>query len=87
VNAGHKFLKLIPAAAVLALASPAPAVACATCFGQSDSPLAQGLNWGIFTLLGVVLAVLGSALTFFIHLIRKESASLKDAASQNPPEI
>jgi hypothetical protein len=29
--------------------------ACAACYGKSDSPLASGMNWGIFTLLGVIV--------------------------------
>lgn len=87
MNASRTFLKCVPVAVILVLTSPASAFACPTCFGQSDSPLAQGLNWGIFTLLGVVLAVLASGLTFFVHLIRKEAASLKNADAKTPPEI
>lgn len=50
--------------------------ACATCFGKSDSKLAEGMNWGIFTLLLVVLGVLGGISAFFIFIARR-SASLK----------
>ena len=39
-------------AALLELSS-APAFACAACFGQSDSSLAQGMNMGILALLMV----------------------------------
>jgi len=35
------------------------ALACATCYGKSDSNLAQGMNAGIFVLLLVVTGVLG----------------------------
>jgi len=52
--------------------------ACAACYGQSDSPMAQGMNWGIFSLLGVVVVVLGSISTFFVFLARR-------AAAQPPP--
>jgi heme/copper-type cytochrome/quinol oxidase subunit 2 len=53
----------------------APAAhACATCFGKSDSKLAEGMNWGIFTLLVVVLGVLGGISAFFIFLARRSSA-------------
>jgi heme/copper-type cytochrome/quinol oxidase subunit 2 len=53
---------------------PSPARACAACYGRSDSPLASGMNWGIFTLLGVVVTVLVSIASFFIYIIRKETA-------------
>ena len=57
---------------------PSTAWACAACYGQSDSPLALGMNWGIFSLLGVAVAVLGGISTFFVFLARR-------AAAQPPP--
>jgi heme/copper-type cytochrome/quinol oxidase subunit 2 len=52
--------------------APVPALACATCYGGDiDSPMADGMNWGIFTLLGVIGTVLATVLTFFIYLIRR----------------
>jgi len=65
------------AAAVSSL--PSPAVACAACYGRSDSPLASGMNWGIFTLLGVVITVLLSIAGFFFYLIRRETAQARSA--------
>ena len=63
---------------------PAKMFACATCFGgEIDSPMADGMNWGIFTLLAVIGTVLGTLLTFFIHLIRKSEAMA--AAQKNSP--
>jgi len=53
--------------------------ACAACYGKSDSALASGMNWGILTLLGVVLTVLTSIALFFVHIVRKEEAL------SNPP--
>jgi hypothetical protein len=47
-------------------------LACAACYGKSDSPLANGMNWGIFTLLGVVLTVLSCFALFFVHVMRGE---------------
>jgi hypothetical protein len=58
---------------VLAL-QPNSLRACAACFGQSDSPMAAGMNWGIFSLLGVVVFVLGSVAAFFIYLARRSAA-------------
>ena len=65
-----------------ALHAPA-ALACAACFGQSDSPLAEGMNWGIFSLLAVVVSVLGGIAGFFIFLARKSAATAATAA--HPP--
>ena len=57
--------------------------ACAACYGKSDSALANGMNWGIFTLLGVVLTVLTCIALFFVHIVRKEeSLSNRPAADQ-----
>ena len=62
----RQFSKLMIAAAALAAFAPSPLFACAACYGRSDSPLASGMNWGIFTLLGVVVTVLVSIAGFFI---------------------
>ena len=63
---------------------PSAASACATCYGGNiDSSMADGMNWGIFTLLGVVGTVLAAFLTFLIYATRKsealEAASKADA--------
>jgi uncharacterized membrane protein len=42
--------------------------ACAACYGASDSPMAQGMNWGILTLLAVIGCVLGGIVSFFVYL-------------------
>ena len=55
---------------LLAVPQPAPLFACAACYGASDSPMAQGMNWGIFTLLGVILSVLTFIVAFFVHVGR-----------------
>ncbi len=53
------------------LAGVADASACAACFGKSDSKLAEGMNAGIFTLLGVVCSVLFAIAGFFAFIIRR----------------
>lgn len=60
------------AAAVLPLL-PVSAVACAACAGQSDSPMAKGMNAGIFTLLFVITSVLLSIALFFGYILRRAS--------------
>ena len=76
-------------AAGIALASlaPSPLMACATCFGQSDAPMAQGMNWGIFTLLGVIVVVLATIASFFVYLIRKEAAQTAKTAGETLSEV
>jgi heme/copper-type cytochrome/quinol oxidase subunit 2 len=77
-------LALVAGAAVL---SPSPVLACAACYGRSDSPLASGMNWGIFTLMGVVITVLVSIASFFIYIIRREAARTRtEPAAQNLSE-
>ena len=68
---------------ILALALPAKAFACAACYGKVDSPLADGMNLGILTLLCILLPVLGCFLFGIIHLIRKGEAA--QAAGQDQP--
>jgi hypothetical protein len=61
-------------ALIAAMGSPVAASACSACFGKSDSSMALGMNWGIFSLLGVVVSVLGSVAGFFVYLARKSAA-------------
>jgi hypothetical protein len=74
-------LKFLLAGLLGAIAlQPASLFACAACYGASDSPLAKGMNWGIFSLLGVVVMVLGSVATFFVFIGKKAAA----AANEQP---
>ena len=74
--------------AVFAALSPSPVLACAACYGRSDSPLASGMNWGIFTLMGVIVTVLLSIAGFFFYIIRKETAQANTSpAGQNLSEV
>jgi hypothetical protein len=81
----RKFSKMMFAATALAAFAPSPLFACAACYGRSDSPLASAMNWGIFTLMGVVVTVLLSIGGFFIFLIRRETAQARmaESAEQN----
>lgn len=77
---------LVTAVAVAGFA-PSPLFACATCFGQSDAPMAQGMNWGIFTLLAVIVTVLVSIAGFFIYIIRKAAAQAAKNDVENLSEV
>ncbi|MGH8246595.1 MAG: hypothetical protein ACREUU_09195, partial [Gammaproteobacteria bacterium] len=65
----------------LAALLPASASACAACFGQSDSPMAKGMNAGIFTLLLVITSVLLGVAIFFAYILRR-AARLSAAAQR-----
>jgi hypothetical protein len=77
-----KLFRKLALAAALTGFSPSSLFACAACYGKSSAPLAQGMNWGIFTLLGIVALMLTSIATFFYFLIRREAA----AQEKNVPE-
>lgn len=78
---------LFVAGIALAAFAPSPLFACATCFGKSDAPMAQGMNWGIFTLLTVIVTVLATIAGFFIYIIRKEAAQAAKTAVENLSEV
>lgn len=61
-------------ALALGVASSPSALACATCYGASDSPLAAGMNWGIMTMIVVAYSVLFSIIGFFIFVARRAAA-------------
>lgn len=54
--------------------------ACATCVGATDSALAEGMNFGILTLLVVIVSVLAGVASFFVYLARR-SGSLPEAGA------
>ena len=69
-------LKFLAAGVLGAMAlHPASLFACAACYGASDSPMAKGMNWGILSLLGVVVMVLGSVASFFVFIGKKAAAA------------
>ena len=75
---------ILPALAALA---PAKVFACAACYGGNiDSPMTDGMNWGILTLLAVLGTVLAAALTLLIYFIRKSEALNAIAEQKNSTE-
>ncbi len=71
MNRGGKIRLLLTWLVLGVCLLPSPVWACAACFGASDSKLAVGMNWGIFSLLVVVVGVLGTIATFFIYLAKR----------------
>ena len=79
--------KYLVALSFLAIAQSPSLMACATCYGQSDSKLAEGMNWGILTLMVVVYGVLMGIAFFFGYIIyRSHRLSLEADAKENDQE-
>jgi threonine/homoserine/homoserine lactone efflux protein len=73
----------------LAAFAPANVFACAACGSANPnaehSSMADGMNLGILTLLGVLLTVLSVCLFGLVHLIRKSEAFNAAAEQKNSP--
>ncbi len=41
--------------------------------------MAKGMNWGIFSLLGIIVLVLGGVAAFFVYLARRAAATRSGA--------
>ena len=72
MNQKSSLLRFVLVLSVLALGH-ADLWSCTACFGQSDSPMAKGMNMGIFTLLLFITCVLAGIASFFVYLIRRSS--------------
>ena len=84
---GSRLNHLLLAAVWLAGGSPS-VLACATCFGNSDSSLAKGMNSGILFLLGVVGMVLGGLVTVIaLFAFRSRNLARAQAALQAPVRL
>ena len=68
------------------MASESPALACAACFGQSDSTMARSLNASIFTLMGFIGVVLIGAASFFVFLSKRAAASRTEQTAKPPTQ-
>ena len=62
-------------------------LACAACYGTSDSPLAKGMNWGIFSLLGVITFVLLSIASVGFVLARRAASSNRNPEPTNSNSV
>lgn len=67
--------------AVAVLGTVEPAMACPVCWGASDSPMAQGVNNGIFLLLGVIGTVQIGFVALFVSFRRRGKEDQKRKAS------
>jgi hypothetical protein len=67
------------------VAAPRAALACPVCFGQNDSPLALGINYGILAMLGIIVAFWIAFGSFFIYLARRARRVEAAAAGSADP--
>ena len=75
---------LVAAAALTFVVCPQAAHACSACFGKSDSPMAKGMNAGIFAMLAIIGSVLTCAASFFVFLARRASSLEKEQQATAP---
>jgi hypothetical protein len=61
-------------AVLLVMACSETAQACEACYGKTDSPLAQGMNWGIYTLLACIGVVLMGFAGISVIIVRRANA-------------
>src|SRR5437867_3849085 len=84
-QAGSPAFKAFLSALAVGLAlRPNALWACAACYGQSNSAMARGVNWGIFSLLAIVVTVLGGIATFFVYLAKRSAAASATAGHPLP---
>ena len=57
----------------------------ATCYGESDSPMAEGMNAGIFVLLAIVGCTLAAIAGFFVFIMhRTKIQAAREKLLRNP---
>ena len=78
------FKKMWNLCALAFVFAPKAAFACAACYGQTDSPLGKGLNWGIFSLLVVAASVIGGITSFFVYIAKRSAATTRPAEQPTP---
>ena len=62
---------LVAMAALVVFGGSADLLACPMCFGAEETTMIEGTRLGILVLLGVVLAVQGGFVAFFLHLRKR----------------
>ena len=63
-------------------------LACTACYGESDSPMAEGMNAGIFVLLIIIGGTLAAIAGFFLFIMRRTRIqSARDKLLRDPKLI
>ena len=83
----NKIISTLLALLAVALMQPGSLLACTACYGaNNDSPLVQGMGWGILTLLCIVVSVLGGVAMFFVHIGRRAASQPLPGAESAPAD-
>lgn len=70
MNRSHRMAVLIAIAFVVTFGMQT-VIACPSCYGAADSPMTEGMNMAILSLLGITGGVLVSFVAFFVYLRRR----------------
>ena len=63
-------------------------LACTACYGESDSPMAEGMNAGILFLLVVIGGTLAAIAGFFLFIMRRaQIQAARDKLLRNPERL
>ena len=62
---------LVTTAVAVMLGGSASLLACPLCFGAEETPLIDGAKLGVIALLGVLFAVQGAFVAFFLYLRKR----------------
>jgi hypothetical protein len=85
--------KIVFIIALMAASAPMRIMACPACGSTNPnfkSSLADGMNAGMLTLLGVLVTVLACFAMFFVHVMRSDKTSVNDSENpipKNPTDI
>lgn len=79
--------KIFALLALLLAVTPNNLLACATCYGASDSPLAKGMNMGIMVLLACIGFVILCICAFFAYIVRRAAVMERTAAVANSTDV
>ena len=79
--------RLLHFALALVAFAPWQTLGCAACFGKTDSPMAVGMNYGIFALLVVIGTMLSLVASFFVFIVRRsgQTPEITDPSDAGTP--
>lgn len=80
-----RFWSALVLALALIVLVPRESLACPICFGgiDPDSQIGRGMNWAVFTLLGVTGGVLSGFVGFILHLVKRSRQALGQDFDRN----
>lgn len=74
----RKRIHPVPLVLVLTFLGHRAAEACTVCYGDAEGPMIDGARWGVYVLIGAVVAMQGSFVAFFLYLRRRIKKTRKD---------